>query len=256
MEICVLYLGYIACKKMFLVDTPDARQDIRSPISALLIRHPTLGNVLYDTGNSPFFATEYSPATLQTYPIPEFISIEEALRAQGLTPGDIDWIILSHLHFDHAGGLRYFRGTKAIRRVLASEAEIKNAYFQTVTGAGGAYCKELFDFAGIQFCPVTQDTELAPDLKLFVQHAHTPGVLGLVLRTQTKGTVICTSDSVYTAESYARRLPPGGHINKSREEFFENLEKLEAMKKACQATLFYGHDYEQVLRWSRAGSFT
>lgn len=131
MNISVLYLGRIDCKKDYLIQCSDANQMIKSPISAILIQHPTLGNLLYDTGNSPFYSTEYPKSTLETYPITEFISIEDALKQKGLTPADIDMIILSHLHFDHAGGLRYFKGTKAIRNVLVSEAELKTGVSQS-----------------------------------------------------------------------------------------------------------------------------
>ena len=71
-------------------------------------RHPDpashLGNILYDTGNCEDFSAVYTEEMLHDYPITEMISIQEALAQKGLTPDDIDLIILSHLHFDHAGG--------------------------------------------------------------------------------------------------------------------------------------------------------
>ena len=73
----------------------------RSPVSALLIRHPRLGNILYDTGNSPYSRWEYGEAINSVYPVGSFVSIEQALSLHGLKCSDIDMIILSHLHFDH-----------------------------------------------------------------------------------------------------------------------------------------------------------
>ena len=83
MTIDVLYLGHIACGRDWLVKCEDKSQMIKSPVSAILIRHPKLGNILYDTGNSPFYSSEYTNFALETYPIPEFISIEDALREKG-----------------------------------------------------------------------------------------------------------------------------------------------------------------------------
>ena len=77
------------------------------PAVSLLIQHPTLGNILYDTGNSEHFAALYSEEMLHNYPVTECITIEQALAEKGLKPEDIDLIILSHLHFDHAGGLSH-----------------------------------------------------------------------------------------------------------------------------------------------------
>ena len=255
MKITMLYLGKIECKKDALVRCEDQAAMITSPISSILIQHPVLGNVLYDTGNHPFYSNEYPNETNKTYPITEFISIEDALDEQGLSPQDIDMIIMSHLHFDHAGGLGYFRGTKAIKNVVVAEAELKNAYYQVMTGQAGAYVKSTFDLDGVVFKPIVEDTVLADDLTLFIQQSHTPGLLGMVLKTQSRGTIITTSDSIYTRESYDRQLPPGGTINKTDQEFFDNLKKIEALKRLHHAELLFGHDYAQVLEFVREGSF-
>lgn len=66
-------------------------------------------------------------------------------------------------------------GTKAIRRVLVSEADLKNAYWSVMTGNGGAYIRSLFDVEGIQFQTIRETTKLAEDLELFIQASHHPG---------------------------------------------------------------------------------
>lgn len=255
MNISVLYLGRIECKKDDLIQCSDANQMIKSPISAILIQHPTLGNLLYDTDNSPFYSTEYPKSTLETYPIPEFISIEDALKQKGVTPADIDMIILSHLHFDHAGGLRYFKGTRAIRNVLVSEAELKNAYYQVMTGHPGAYVKSLFDLDDIQFTTINEHTILAEDVKLFIQQSHTPGLIGIILNTETKGNLMVTGDTIYTKENFEKELPPGGSINKTTKEFFDNLAVIRKMAEQIDASIIYGHDYEQITLLNQEGWF-
>lgn len=255
MNISVLYLGHIECKKNDLIQCSDADQMIKSPISAILIRHTTLGNLLYDTGNSPFYSTEYPKSTLETYPIPEFISIEDALKQKGMTPADIDTIILSHLHFDHAGGLRYFKGTRAIRNVIVSEAELKNAYYQVMTGHPGAYVKSLFDLEDIRFTTISESTSLAEDVKLFIQQSHTPGLIGMILKTETKGNLLATGDAIYTKENYEKQLPPGGSINKTTKEFFDNLAVIKKMAEEIDASIIYGHDNEQIIHLNQEGWF-
>ena len=192
MKVSFLYLGRMEFPLFRLVETPDETKMVRSPAVAILIQHPTLGNILYDTGNSPAFATEYTDAMLHDYPVAELVTITQALAQKGLSPSDIDQIILSHLHFDHAGGLKQFEGTKAIKNVLVSEADLKQAYFSVMTGNGGAYIRSLFDVEGIQFKTINQDTKLADGVELFIQEAHTPGVIGLILKTKHNGTLITT----------------------------------------------------------------
>lgn len=249
MKINVLYLGKMEFPKFRLVDCQDEAEMVVSPAMALLIQHPTLGNILYDTGNHEDSDTLYSAEMLHNYPVTECINIEQALAQKGLTPDDIDLLILSHLHFDHAGGLRHFVGTKAIRNVIVSEPDLKEAYFSVMTGNPGAYTRALFDVEGIQFHAIHETTKLADDLTLFIQNAHTPGVIGLILKTEHHGTIIATSDTLYTAQSYRDQTPPGGTINKTTDEFFENLKRIQEMEKEYHAELLFGHDYDQIIDW-------
>ena len=78
--------------KFRLVDWKDENEMVVSPAVSLLIQHPTLGNILYDTGNSEHFAALYSEEMLHNYPVTECITIEEALAEKGLKPEDIDYI--------------------------------------------------------------------------------------------------------------------------------------------------------------------
>lgn len=255
MKITMFYLGYLDCQYFRLVNCDDESRMYQSPMSAVLIQHPTLGNILYDTGNSPYSKQEYGSHINEIYPVNTFISIEDALASKGLTCGDIDQLIFSHLHFDHVGGLKYFAGTKAIKNVIVSEADLLNACRSVFTGEEhGAYVKSLFDVEGVVYRPIQGTVELAPDLTLFVQQSHTPGVIGMIVKTKTEGNLIFTSDTVYTKASWEYLLPPGGNINKTTSEFFENIEWLKELQKQYNATMIFGHDYDQIMEWSQKGT--
>ena len=81
----------------------------------------------------------------------------------------------------------------------------------------------------------------------------TPGVIGLILKTEHHGTILTTSDAIYTADSYRQALPPGGTINATTDEFYDNLERIKAMEKNYNATLLFGHDIDQILDWAGQG---
>lgn len=60
-------------------------------------------NILIETGIGAFFEPKMSERFgVQT---PDQHLLREELKKHGLMPNDIDYVILSHLHFDHAGGL-------------------------------------------------------------------------------------------------------------------------------------------------------
>lgn len=254
LKLRVLYLGKMEFPRFRLVECDNEATMVVSPAVALLIQHPTLGNILYDTGNSADFLKTYTPEMLHNYPITEMITIEEALAKEGLTPGDIDQLILSHLHFDHAGGLAAFAGTQAFRHVLVAEADLKQAWWSVTTGQKGPYIRSLFDLPGIRFETIRDTTWLAEDLGLFVQQAHTPGVLGMILKTQHHGTLLTTSDTLATAESYQHDLPPGTAAPAVEAAFHANRRRVQALAAEYQATLLFGHDAAQVQAWAGKGT--
>lgn len=251
----VLFLGHLDCQYFRIVDGCDTQKMYQSPVSALLFRHPQLGNVLYDTGNSPFSSWEYGKYINDVYPVGNFVSIEQALARQGLRCADIDTLILSHLHFDHVGGLRYFCGTRAIKNIIVAKSELERACASVMTHEeNSAYVKSLFDVDGACYKTIDGTVELAPELTLFVQNAHTPGVIGLVIRTANKGTIIATSDTIYTRETWETGTPPGGSINSGTEAFKNNLTRLKAMQTQYGATMLFGHDRAQIQEWCRMGT--
>jgi len=60
--------------------------------------------VLIETGNGD----KFSPKLKEIYGIDHDRSIGDALREAGLSPDDIDFVVMSHLHFDHSGGATRF----------------------------------------------------------------------------------------------------------------------------------------------------
>lgn len=253
LQLKILDLGEMTFRKAELICTPDPTEMVISPTLAVLIRHPRVGYILYDTGNDPHWRETYNAAMKQTYPITRLVSIEDALWKEGLTPSDISCLIVSHLHFDHAGGLRQFCKTPAGGHVIVSQLELESA-LRHCQDPGSAYMSPLFcDLPGITFQPVADSCEVAEGVSLFLQHCHTAGLMGLRVDLAEAGTVLFTSDSVYTAASDQNRLPPGGAINRSTEEFYRNLEQLHAMRTACNGTFFYGHDIDQARCWQEKG---
>ena len=81
---------------------PDEQNRIALACRALLASPLNGKTVLFETGIGAFFA----PALRERYGVVEERHVLlESLRAAGFEHEDIDVVVLSHLHFDHAGGL-------------------------------------------------------------------------------------------------------------------------------------------------------
>jgi glyoxylase-like metal-dependent hydrolase (beta-lactamase superfamily II) len=78
---------------------PDERNRIRMNLGVLLIKAHGK-NILVDTGAGG----KLVPKRQEIYALQHKPSLEESLAQLRLTPDDIDIVINTHLHFDHAGG--------------------------------------------------------------------------------------------------------------------------------------------------------
>jgi glyoxylase-like metal-dependent hydrolase (beta-lactamase superfamily II) len=80
---------------------PDAHNRIPLACRCLLVRDGDR-RILFETGIGAFF----EPALRERYGVVEAEHVLLAsLAGHGVAPEDIDVVVLSHLHFDHAGGL-------------------------------------------------------------------------------------------------------------------------------------------------------
>jgi N-acyl homoserine lactone hydrolase len=83
------------------------------PIYAFAIEHPE-GVIVVDTGedaraSAPGYFAGWHPGlrAFREQVAPEQ-EIGPQLRRLGIQPGDVRWVVLTHLHTDHAGGLHHF----------------------------------------------------------------------------------------------------------------------------------------------------
>lgn len=110
-------------------------------------------------------------------------SIDKVLGARGIAAGEIDYVILSHLHFDHCGGAVRISGRgeyvpafeKAIYFVQKKELE---AALNSNERTRGSYLRHDFEplqKAG-QLRVLDGDSEIYPGISIFIAEGHTEGM--------------------------------------------------------------------------------
>lgn len=101
---------------------------VEAPVSVYLIEHPK-GLVLIDTGwHTDNREHQFKNLRHQYFAnkavLPEGQAVYEQLEKMGIRPKDLDFVMLSHLHCDHADGLRLVKDAK---RIMVSDLEYKAA---------------------------------------------------------------------------------------------------------------------------------
>lgn len=223
---------------------------VEVPCLAYLVEHEDAGWILFDTGFRPEdpgllppFARELYPGTQG--PRDSLASHLERLR---ISPADIGIIVVSHMHWDHGGGLSLFNGTPAGGRVLAGEADF--AYGLRVTHCAWnerfahGYFRDHFEQQGISFDlvpPTAGDYEIANGVRLVQLEGHTPQILGLLVDLPHDGAFLLPSDAVYMKRNLEPVITPPGLIYDSL-GFLRSARKVIQLARERHARIIFPHD--------------
>lgn len=134
-----------------------------------------------------------------------------ALRsATGWGPEDVDFVVNTHLHFDHCGGNRIFPNA----RFVVQRREYEYA-LRPDPGMAALFGPHLFDRSAVAYFDwlfVDGDHELFPGLQLLFTPGHTVGHQSVVFDA-TDGVVVYAGDAVCRLESLEQRIPPGIYLH-------------------------------------------
>ncbi len=215
------------------------------PVYNVVIEHPE-GTILWDTGSHPAAADGHWPDELYaTFEHTGLRPLEDDLADAGYAVDDIDYVIQTHLHLDHAGGLYAFEGTDT--PIYVHEDELKHAYYSVTTDEGDdAYVRGDFD-RDLAWAVVHRDRrQLFEGVELLHLPGHTPGLLGVRLELDNAGTVILAGDQAYTRANYEYGLPMGGYLLWSKRDWLESLRTLEDLERRHDARIVCGHAAEDL----------
>ena len=215
------------------------------------------GRLLWDTSCPRDWEERWGPTGLQDFFPYDKVSEEEYLDSRlnqlGVGLDQIDYVVFSHLHFDHAGNAQMFTDTNA--RLVCNEKEREFAFgFDGLFT--GAHLKT--DYEGLTFETVTGDTDFLPGVTLIETPGHTVGTMSMQVDLPDTG-----HDDLHVGRGLH-----GGELRAARHarprssttwrQFYASVEKLRGIQEQTNATMVFGHDAEQIhqLRVAPEGSYT
>jgi N-acyl homoserine lactone hydrolase len=188
-----------------------AQDTLSVPCPVFLVRHPSAGAILVDTGLHPSIATdpkENFGSLGMRFGRPSLAPGEDVpsqLRKRGIEPGEIPIVVMTHLHMDHTSAISEFpRST-----FVVSEAEWSYAAGLTSPALYGyrrshfdyafEYRTVSFDRAGIDsYASFGRTFDLFGDGSIHLAHTpgHSPGHMSVIARLAKEDFVI-GGDAMY-----------------------------------------------------------
>ena len=176
-------------------------------------------------------------------------SLEVAFERVGVHPDDVAIVALSHLHNDHAGGLRYFAERVPVH---CQRRELEYGLSGGRPGDGpeqhGIFRID-FDDPVIDWRLTDGETELAPGVVAVPTYGHTPGHQSFVVtldpayadETGERGFVLAF-DAADLQVNIDDELAVGGFIDCPPEQTVEAIRRLKAIAAEKGFSVVPGHD--------------
>src|SRR5262249_45511389 len=157
--------------------------------------------MIWDTGN-PAAVKGMKPTGKGDMEASLSKTLEEQLAELGIKPADIDYVGISHLHFDHIGQLDLFPNAKLLigkgdwDLVSAKDPDPRIDTKPFKSWLGGKPGKRE---------AVEGDKDIFGDgsVVMLDMPGHTPGHHSLLVRLKNKGPVLLTGDLAHFTENYA-----------------------------------------------------
>ncbi|NQX43704.1 MBL fold metallo-hydrolase [Paenibacillus tritici] len=243
------------------------------PAGYALIRHPKYGPILFDTGYSARFFRETAslPALLYRKITPVVYRDEESaarrLEEGGITPGDVRYVVLSHFHADHIGGVRDFPQAQFIYLRKSYDAVSRLGPVRaTKAGFLPGLLPDDFNLRSLPLdeysamrplpegLPFTEAYDLLGDGSLLAVElsGHAAGMIGLFVSTAEHDYLLC-ADTVWSSRAFRENRKPhpaAGLIMSSRAEYNHNFERLRRIHEQLPALrIVPSHCREALALW-------
>ena len=222
------------------------------PVPYFLVEHEQ-GLVLFDTGiRSEAFddmAATYGDAIAGSANMTGHAGqrIDRQLETAGYSVQDVTHVVVSHLHFDHAGGLGYFPHAQIYGG--AGERDHACTHHHVDIAFREDDAKLATELPHWNDVPLHEDVDLFGDGSIVILSTpgHSIGHLSLLVRLES-GPFVLTGDAAHLRVSLERELP--GPADHDQDEAVRSIQRIKSLAEEVGGKVWVSHDPED---WTTHG---
>ena len=186
-----------------LVAGADATRKMDIPFMIWVLKGRNGRNVLVDAGS-------YKGPIFKSWDLIDFVKPSVAISKTGLAPGDVTDIIITHIHWDHVGGVDLFPSARLWiqRDEFAHYIDEAGKPRDEAIEAGDAAMLTEVKKEGRLMLVDGDAKEIIPGVTVYTGGKHTYASQYVAVRT-LEGIVVLASDNIYLYENLEKHLPLG-----------------------------------------------
>jgi len=215
----------------------DEVKDSNMGVTCYLVVHPR-GMLMYDTGlNDRLVGRPLYEHVLEGYAQIKFNTLSGQLADIGVTPSNIDYLVLSHYHWDHIGNADDFAGSTWL--VYKGD---RDQMFSAVARAY-PWFSQYSTLENSKTVLLSGDHDVFGDgtVVVLATPGHTEGHCSLLVRLKNTGPVVLSGDLYHYAEERdLKRMPDEEKTTGT----VESRRKVEDLLQRTGAQLWIGHSME------------
>jgi len=234
----LLPCGLLTLDRSILLTGTDMGEKVKAPVYSVLLIHDE-GPVLIDLGLNPDGLKDpesaWGPRAKLIKPeITEADDIRNRLKELKIELSDILMVIVTHLHWDHTGGLRFFNHCP----IVVQRGEFRFA-FNPDSFCSPQYMRNHFDF-DLNYKIIEGDQIILPGISVIKTPGHTPGHQSVLARLSSGRYYLFPGDAISIQENLQRKIPSSNNWN--AEQSMDSLYRLEHLALLLGAEIIPSHD--------------
>ncbi|OPX39749.1 MAG: hypothetical protein B1H11_02230 [Desulfobacteraceae bacterium 4484_190.1] len=237
-KVHILRGGFIDIDRSIFLTGTDIGKKIKAPVCSFVIMHEE-GPILVDAGLNPDGLTDpehaWGPRARLIKPeLTEADDVRNRLKELGLDVSDIKMVILTHLHWDHTGGLRFFTHCP----VIVQKAEYRFA-FNPDSFVSSQYMRNHFDFP-LNYQLIEGDRMIVPGISVIRTPGHTPGHQSILIKPNKGNSYILSGDAMCLKDNLTLKIPSSNNWN--NRQAMESIYRIGHLSELLKTEIISSHD--------------